>query len=38
MEVFALMSGATATANTFGNGEAYIPNYTSTTAYKSLQY
>ena len=28
-------SGATATANTFGNGEVYIPNYTSSN-YKSI--
>jgi hypothetical protein len=28
--------GSTATANTFNNGEIYIPNYTSTTATKSF--
>lgn len=28
--------GATATANTFGNAEIYIPNYTSTTTPKSV--
>jgi len=30
-----IMSGASATANTFGNGEVYIPNYTSSN-YKSV--
>ena len=30
-----IMSGASATANTFGSGEVYIPNYTSSN-YKSV--
>ena len=30
------INGANATANTFGNGEIYISNYSSTTTYKSI--
>lgn len=30
--LFMTYNGNTSTANTFGNGEIYIPNYTSTTA------
>jgi hypothetical protein len=30
------IAGSTATANTFGNAEFYLPNYGSTTTYKSF--
>lgn len=31
-----LVTGASSTANTFGNGDLYIPNYTSNSSYKSM--
>jgi hypothetical protein len=33
--IYLMLDGSTATANTFGNGEMYIPNYTSSN-YKSV--